>query len=673
MDLNEAITLSPGIHWVGTAENRNNLHCNSYLISHNGRGLLIDPGPAFEFEAVARKVRSILAIEALEYIVLLHQDPDVAGSTPLFEAAGFQGKIATHWRTSMIAAYYGISSDYYLVNEQNFELLLGGDRLISFIPAPYLHFPGAVMALDTQSRTLFSGDLFGAISSTWSLFAEADYKEKMIPFHEHYVPSNEVIRPVMDSLLNRKINMICPQHGSIINEEITAHITTLRNLECGLFLHPVRADLQSQGGVQQLAEQALSRLIAFSGAPVVAEWFKDSKFTLDTQRGVITEYRGNIEDLWNDLFDRVFHADGSRLISLLEPMVEKFQREYGIAKPRVYQSALLQEQQVTAQLRKEKEALEAVNANLQKNLDLTREEMTKDQVTGLYNEDFFVRYLLNIFNEEQWDEFHTIFIQIDNMREINDSHGDYEGDEIIQQVGSILFYEKQNLDYLFRIDGPVFVLVSSGKSREAVIEQAEELRSRIEEDRRFFKQITVSLGIVSANYDLIGALSATEAMEYVFTIGRQVLRTAQRSGGNRVVEDIYASEREGNQGRVVIIEYDRFHAQLIQEALETLSIRTKICMNGPEAIATINDFHPDVIISELFLLETDAFSVREELLEYSRTKDIPFMLISHQKNEATVVRAINLGIVHYFKKPYMLPELLGIVDAYTTKALQHGN
>ncbi|MFO7730664.1 MAG: diguanylate cyclase [Spirochaetia bacterium] len=673
MDLNEAVALSPGIYWVGAAENQNNLHCNSYLITHNRRGLLIDPGPVGEFEAVARKVRSILPIEALDYIVLLHQDPDVAGSTPLFEGAGFRGEIATHWRTSMIAAYYGISSDYYLVNEQNFKLTLGDDRLISFIPAPYLHFPGAVMALDTHSRTLFSGDLFGAISSTWSLFAEADYREKMIPFHEHYVPSNEVIRPVMDSLLNREINMICPQHGSIIKEEITAHITTLRDLECGLFLHPVRTELQSQGGVQRLAEQVLSRLIAFSGAEAVSEWFKDSKFTLDPQRGVITDYQGNIEDMWNDLFDMVFHADGSRLISLLEPMVEKFQREYGIAKPRVYQSALLQEQQVTAQLRKEKEALEAVNASLQKNLDLTREEMTKDQVTGLYNEDFFVRYLLNIFNEEHWNEFHTIFIQIDNMREINDSHGDYEGDEIIQQVGSILFYEKQKLDYLFRIDGPVFVLVSSRKTREAVIEQAEELRSRIEDDRRFFKQITVSLGIVSANHDLIGALSATEAMEYVFTIGRQILRKAQRSGGNRVVEDIYASEREGTEGRVVIIEYDHFHAQLIQEALESLSIRTKICMNGPEAIETIKDFHPDVIISELFLLETDAFSVREELLEYSRTKDIPFMIISHQKNEAAVVRAIHMGIVHYLKKPYMLPELLGIVDAYVTKAMQHGS
>lgn len=673
MDLNQAIELSPGIYWVGAAQNLNNLHCNAYLIAHNNRGILIDPGPAQEYQQVSRKVRSILPVEALDYIVLLHQDPDVAGSTPLFEEGGFHGKIATHWRTSLISAYYGIKSPYYLVNEQGYRLSVGGDRTIQFIPAPYLHFPGAIMALDEQSHTLFSGDLFGAISSKWTLYAGIDYKEKMVPFHEHYIPSNEIIRPVMETLLTHEIDMICPQHGSIIQNEIKGHITTLRDLECGLFLNPVRADLQSHGGIRRLADQVLKRLITLAEAEEVKEWFDHSDFSIDLEQGTIVDYHGHIENLWNELFDRIYHSAGNRLLNLLEPLVEKFQKEYGVAKPRVYTSALLQEQQLTAQLKKEKAELEAINASLQKNLELTREEMTRDQVTGLYNQDFFVRYLLNIFNEGRWTEFHTIFIQIDHMREINESHGDYEGDEIIQQVGSILYYQQLENDYLFRIDGPVFVLVSSENDRGAVARRAESLRAQVEEDRRFFAQITISLGLVSISYDLIGALSAVDAMEYVFTIGRRVLRYALRQGGNRVVEDIYSAERTGGEGRVVIIEYDNFHARLIQEALESLSINSKICMNGPEAIATILDFHPDVIVSELFLLETDAFSVREELLEHSRTKDIPFILVSHQKNESAVVRAVNLGILNFLKKPYMLPELLGIIDAYVTKALQHGN
>ncbi|MFW5712520.1 MAG: hypothetical protein ACOCXF_05230 [bacterium] len=64
-------------------------HCESAAI-------LIDPGPASDYKAVARKVHSIIALEDLEYIVLLHQDPDVAGSTTFFEINGFRGQIATH-------------------------------------------------------------------------------------------------------------------------------------------------------------------------------------------------------------------------------------------------------------------------------------------------------------------------------------------------------------------------------------------------------------------------------------------------------------------------------------------------------------------------------------------------------------------------------------------------
>lgn len=673
MDLNRAVELSPGVYWVGTARNLNNLHCNAYLITDHGKGVLIDPGPASDYKLVAQKVRSIIPLEELEYIVLLHQDPDVAGSTTSFEINGFQGKIAAHWRTSLITAYYGINSPYYLVNEHDYELVFGENRRMSFIPAPYLHFPGAVMAYDHQNRILFSGDLFGALSSSWTLFAGPDYREKMIPFHQEYMPGNEVLRPVMEMLLQHDINMICPQHGSIIREAVSEHITTLRTLECGLLLNPIRTDLQAEGGMKRLAEQVLQRIVSVSGAEQVAEWFRESPFELDAQNARILDYRGQFDELWNDLFDRVYHGGGSRLISLLEPMVETLQREHGATKPRIYLSALVQEKQRSEQLRKEKAALETLNASLQNSLALTQEEMTKDQVTGLYNEDFFVRYLLNIFNEERWTQFHALFIQIDNMREINEKQGDYEGDAVIQQVGTLLFYEKTEGDYLFRIDGPVFVIVCAESDHQQVLQRAELLRTRVEEDRRFFTQITISLGIVPVNYDLIGALTATDAMEYVFSIGRRVLRTAQRNGGNRVIEDIHSTERGGNEGRVVIIEYDSFHAQLISEALESLSIKTKICMNGPEAIATILDFHPDVIISELFLLETDAFSVREELLEHSRTKDIPFILISHQKNETTVARAINLGILNYLTKPYMLPEMLGIVDSYVTKALQHGS
>jgi PleD family two-component response regulator len=149
------------------------------------------------------------------------------------------------------------------------------------------------------------------------------------------------------------------------------------------------------------------------------------------------------------------------------------------------------------------------------------------------------------------------------MRQLNQTIGEQKGNELIAGIGSLLQSHKREEDYLFRIDGPVFVLVSPP-----------------------------------------------------------------------------------------------------EENWEGTEIRA-------ERLRTITEFHPDAIVSELFLLETDAFSLKEELDMNSKTSGIPFILVSHQKNESTIMRALDLGIVHYIRKPYMLTELLGILNTYVLKAMKH--
>jgi response regulator RpfG family c-di-GMP phosphodiesterase len=44
-------------------------------------------------------------------------------------------------------------------------------------------------------------------------------------------------------------------------------------------------------------------------------------------------------------------------------------------------------------------------------------------------------------------------------------------------------------------------------------------------------------------------------------------------------------------------------------------------------------------------------------------KAIPFILVSPLKDEPSIARAHRLDIIHYFKKPYLLSELIGVVKA----------
>ncbi len=129
-----------GIYWVGGREQDGGLHCNPYLIVDGGEGILLDPGSVLDFEDVYENVCNILPIDQIRYVILHHQDPDLCSAVPLFEKKGGIFKIVTHWRTQTLVKYYGIQSDYYIVNENDFKLTLKSGRTLGFILTPYLQF-----------------------------------------------------------------------------------------------------------------------------------------------------------------------------------------------------------------------------------------------------------------------------------------------------------------------------------------------------------------------------------------------------------------------------------------------------------------------------------------------------------------------------------------------------
>lgn len=124
------------------------------------------------------------------------------------------------------------------MDENDWKLTLKSGRTLQFISTPYLHFPGAFMTYDEKSKVLFSSDIFGALSYDWDLYANEYYIEAMKAFHESYMPSREILKHSMDKLDDLDIELIAPQHGSIIKKnQVREYIETLKNLECGANLY----------------------------------------------------------------------------------------------------------------------------------------------------------------------------------------------------------------------------------------------------------------------------------------------------------------------------------------------------------------------------------------------------------------------------------------------------
>ncbi|MCK4442741.1 MAG: hypothetical protein KAU90_12105, partial [Sulfurovaceae bacterium] len=138
----------------------------------------------------------------------------------------------------LIKHYIEDGKEYKFFNtEQNSSLTLDSGTVLEFIPSPFMHSPGAVTIYDRFTKTLFSGDIWAAISLEWKLILEDDFDEhidNMDMFHQGYIASNKVCRNFIMNFKDREVTNIMPQHGSIIlNDNVKKAFKYIQNLKCG--------------------------------------------------------------------------------------------------------------------------------------------------------------------------------------------------------------------------------------------------------------------------------------------------------------------------------------------------------------------------------------------------------------------------------------------------------
>jgi glyoxylase-like metal-dependent hydrolase (beta-lactamase superfamily II) len=238
LDFTQAIEIANNIYWIGMYLENDPFQCHPYFIKNGNASVLIDPGSMLEFDAVVEKINSISDMSQIKYIILHHQDPDLAASVPAMEKLINREdlSIVTHSRMVPLIKHYLIQSDYYQIDHHAHRLQEDGLDL-QFITTPYCHSPGAFVSYCPPTKTLFSGDIFGGIAESWDFYAKEDYFEKAKQFHAEYMPSRDIFNYALKKMEVLDLEIIAPQHGSIIlKEQIYTLIEQMKALECGLYL-----------------------------------------------------------------------------------------------------------------------------------------------------------------------------------------------------------------------------------------------------------------------------------------------------------------------------------------------------------------------------------------------------------------------------------------------------
>lgn len=172
---------------------------------------------------------------------MCHQDPDVAGSIPLWRSIT-NAKLVTSWLWIRFLPHFGfddVDSVAFPLPDEGKTLSFGSTTL-EFIPAHFLHSPGHFTIYDKRSKFLFIGDIgIATLEEEPSLVIEDMDKhiQVMKPLHERLMASNVALRHWVKRVRSLDIEAIIPQHGGIIpKKHVGKFFNFLSNLKCGVDL-----------------------------------------------------------------------------------------------------------------------------------------------------------------------------------------------------------------------------------------------------------------------------------------------------------------------------------------------------------------------------------------------------------------------------------------------------
>lgn len=240
----EAVALSERVHWIGALDphlrtfdiilkTANGTSYNSYVVRGSDGVAIVDTvKEQFSAEFFSR-LESVARYDEIKVIVLNHLEPDHSGALPELMRRAPQAKlyISVKAQGMLKALLKGTAIEYQAVETGDSVSL--GDRTLSFLHTPYLHWPDTQCTYVAEERVLFSGDVFGCHFCDKRIFNdlvgdfrfsfEYYYGHIMRPFKEFVLRALELIEPL-------ELQLIAPSHGPILRDRPMEYVKRYHEL-----------------------------------------------------------------------------------------------------------------------------------------------------------------------------------------------------------------------------------------------------------------------------------------------------------------------------------------------------------------------------------------------------------------------------------------------------------
>ena len=220
------------LYWVGGNDHRlalfENIHPIPRGVSYNSYLLLDEKTVLFDTVdwSIGRQflenIEYVLDGRPLDYMVINHMEPDHGASIEEVLLRHPEVQIISTEKAFMLMRQFGFDVDGHMIEVEEGDVQSFGKHEVTFVYAPMVHWPEAMVAFDITDGTLFAADAFGSFGALdGKLFNdEVNFDRDWIDDARRYY-TNIVGKygPHVQSLLKKAgtidIKTICPLHGPV--------------------------------------------------------------------------------------------------------------------------------------------------------------------------------------------------------------------------------------------------------------------------------------------------------------------------------------------------------------------------------------------------------------------------------------------------------------------------
>ena len=200
----------------------NGMAYNSYAIIGDKIAIMDTVDAAFGDEWLGN-IKAVLGERQPDFLVVQHMEPDHSANINLFMQTYPEAKVVASAKAFVyMKQFYGSDyADRQIVVGEGSTLSLG-NRELTFVTAPMVHWPEVIVTYDSMEKVLFSADGFGKFGA-WD--ADEDWACEARRYYFGIVGKyGAQVQALLKKAATLDIEKICPLHGPVLTDNLGYYI-----------------------------------------------------------------------------------------------------------------------------------------------------------------------------------------------------------------------------------------------------------------------------------------------------------------------------------------------------------------------------------------------------------------------------------------------------------------